>query len=752
MTALAGDRSRRLELACFAALAALTTLQWASLVADPPAARVTVAVLLATGTGAVIAAIARLPGRRQARWALAGAAMAVALGLGLVVVGLPARLLLPGHWDELGSNVSRSLDGLADVPVPYAGADAWTRLVILLAAPLVVGLASFAAFWPTRRRAAGRICALVLLVALYLVAVAWATPGRQLAGGALLLVLVCAWLWLPGIAPGSRLAAVAAIGVAGVLALPVTAAVAPGRGLIDYRHWRLFSANGQSFNWDQTYGPLSWPQKGTGLLEVASDGAHYWKATNLDTFDGTRWTRSTSGGAEPALGEPRALHPKGTAPRPDPEWVNRINLRVRRLSSSFAIGAGTVLALNGTTGRPEADAVWTMNHELGPGDSYTALVYDPKPSVAEMRAAGTAFPTEASRYVSFSLPGTAAVQVPFWSRFGPTSIAGQVGGTPYAGMYDLARRLAQGAPTPYDAARRIELYLRGNYAYRQNVPDHAYPLPAFLAQDRAGYCQQFSGTMALMLRMLGVPSRVAAGFAPGGRDPDHNTFLVDDTDAHDWVEVFFPGIGWVTFDPTPSAAPAATQLADNVLGVTQPGPSSDRGSVLSLSDLRGADTAAPKPAASGGPAAGRPGSGPATAGLIGAGAAAIALGALWAYVLRHRRRSRLSVGELAGAELRELDRALRRLGSPLPAGATLLEAESLLARIAGPPAAAYAAALRDRRYRRPDAAPPGVGERRSLRRALLRAAGPRSALRVLLAIPPGGPRPAPAPTDGGSIP
>ena len=70
--------------------------------------------------------------------------------------------------------------------MPYAGADTWTRLVILLAAPLMVGAAAFAAFWPTRRRAAGRICALVLLVALYLVAVAWARPGRQLAGGALL--------------------------------------------------------------------------------------------------------------------------------------------------------------------------------------------------------------------------------------------------------------------------------------------------------------------------------------------------------------------------------------------------------------------------------------------------------------------------------------------------------------------------------------------------------------------------------------
>src|SRR5262249_27398436 len=147
-----------------------------------------------------------------------------------------------------------------------------------------------------------------------------------------------------------------------------------------------------------------------------------------------------------------------------------------------------------------------------------------------------------------------------------------VQGTPYEAMYGLARQITAGATTPYDAAQRIELYLRDNFQYRQDVPNHAYPLPAFLGEDHAGYCQQFSGTMALMLRMLGIPSRVSTGFAPGGRDPEHNNSLVDDTDAHNWVEVFFPGIGWVTFDPTPPAAPASTQIDDNALGVTDPTP------------------------------------------------------------------------------------------------------------------------------------------------------------------------------------
>jgi hypothetical protein len=99
----------------------------------------------------------------------------------------------------------------------------------------------------------------------------------------------------------------------------------------------------------------------------------------------------------------------------------------------------------------------------------------------------------------------------------------------------------------------------------------------------------------------------------------------------------------------------------------------------------------------------------------------------------------LSPDQLAGAELAELDRALMRIGSPMPPGTTLLRVQGLLDGLAGATAADYASALLERRYRDPDAAPPGLKERRALRRALLRAAGRRSALRVLFAVPPGGP-------------
>jgi transglutaminase-like putative cysteine protease len=743
MSALAVPRPERIELICFAALGIVASLQWASLVADPPAARIVLAVALATTAGAALAAIGRLPRPRATRWALAAAAGVCALCLALVIVGLPARLLLPGHWAELSANLDRSLNGLTDVPVPYAGADVWTRLVILLAAPLMVGVAAFAAFWPRRRRAAGRICALVMLIALYLVAVAWARPERQLAGGALLVLLVCAWLWLPSIDRGRGPAAGFAVAATALVAVPAAALVDPGRALIDYRNWDLLSAHGVSFRWDQSYGPLDWPQKGTLVLEVSSEKSHYWKATNLDTFDGVRWARSAGSSSEPALGEPLKFHPKGTDPSPDTEWVDRINLDVRGLTSDFAIGAGTILALRRAEASPDPDGIWAMNEELHPGSSYTALVYDPKPSPTEMSAAGTAYPSETARYVSFTLSGgpdgARSIDAPFWGPSGPGSIQEQVQGTPYEPMYTLARGLAAGATAPYEVVRRIELYLRENYAYQQDVPNHSYPLPAFLSDDRAGYCQQFSGTMALMLRMLGIPSRVSTGFAPGGRDPDHNDFLVDDTDAHNWVEVFFPGIGWATFEPTPAAAPAATQLNDNTLGVTDPTPSGDTGAERNVPDPRGGNLPAPTPTQGVAATPGGNSPGSATGMLLGVGTGAVTLLALTAYGYRARRRERLRPDELADGELWELDRALDKLGSPLLPGTTLRGAQRLLEEFAGPAAARYAATLEARRYRDPSAAPPGVTERRALRRALLRAAGPRSALRVLRAVPPGGP-------------
>ena len=102
---------------------------------------------------------------------------------------------------------------------------------------------------------------------------------------------------------------------------------------------------------------------------------------------------------------------------------------------------------------------------------------------------------------------------------------------------------------------------RDGFTYSERPPDHEYPLEAFLFEDKIGYCQQFSGAMALMLRMSGIPARVVSGFSPGSLNRDSGEYRVRDLDAHSWVEVYFNDIGWVTFDPTPAGRAGRSRRA-----------------------------------------------------------------------------------------------------------------------------------------------------------------------------------------------
>jgi transglutaminase-like putative cysteine protease len=122
----------------------------------------------------------------------------------------------------------------------------------------------------------------------------------------------------------------------------------------------------------------------------------------------------------------------------------------------------------------------------------------------------------------------------------------------------LARRLARGARTEWEIVTRVERYLLGDgrFRYTTDVPDPGpEPLVEFLLRSHVGYCQQFAGAAALLLRLDGVPARVVSGFATGKQTgPDQYT--VRDLDAHEWIEVYFEGYGWVPFNPTPAEDPA----------------------------------------------------------------------------------------------------------------------------------------------------------------------------------------------------
>src|SRR5581483_5640468 len=187
---------------------------------------------------------------------------------------------------------------------------------------------------------------------------------------------------------------------------------------------------------------------------------------------------------------------------------------------------------------------------------YLTLSIPGDPSAAQTAPApGNGTPGATPVSVAFAPFGnTAAVYSPTTATITPPGPL--LRHSPYARAWALSRRLLAGARTPYDYVVHVERYLHKGFRYDERTAPSAYPLETFLFKTKAGYCQQFAGAMALLLRMGGIPSRVAAGFTTGSYNSGAREWVVADTNAHAWVEAWFPQYGWVRFDPTPAAAPA----------------------------------------------------------------------------------------------------------------------------------------------------------------------------------------------------
>lgn len=128
----------------------------------------------------------------------------------------------------------------------------------------------------------------------------------------------------------------------------------------------------------------------------------------------------------------------------------------------------------------------------------------------------------------------------------------------------LARRLTEKHQSVEAKARAIEEYLRTQYAYTTELPSTTVrdPLAHFLFERKKGHCEYFAGAMAVMLRSVWIPSRIATGYLGGVYNPISGWHAVRARDAHSWVEAWIPGRGWMTFDPTPPApAPSGESYA-----------------------------------------------------------------------------------------------------------------------------------------------------------------------------------------------
>jgi transglutaminase-like putative cysteine protease len=117
----------------------------------------------------------------------------------------------------------------------------------------------------------------------------------------------------------------------------------------------------------------------------------------------------------------------------------------------------------------------------------------------------------------------------------------------------IAQQWTADATSAYDKVLAIQRQFHSvgfRYSTDVDAADDTDALLTFLTQTKTGFCQQYAAAMAVLVRELGIPARVAVGYRPGTLQDD-GTYLVQSTDAHAWVEVFFEGYGWLSFEPTP---------------------------------------------------------------------------------------------------------------------------------------------------------------------------------------------------------
>jgi hypothetical protein len=125
----------------------------------------------------------------------------------------------------------------------------------------------------------------------------------------------------------------------------------------------------------------------------------------------------------------------------------------------------------------------------------------------------------------------------------------------------LALQITAAAPGPYEKAAAMEAYLSSHFGYTLELPKTPVqdPIANFLFERREGHCEYFASSMAVMLRTLGIPSRVINGFSGGEYNYVSSQYVIRASEAHSWVEAYIPGEGWMEFDPTP----AGTGLTDS---------------------------------------------------------------------------------------------------------------------------------------------------------------------------------------------
>ncbi|GAA0651351.1 transglutaminase family protein [Salarchaeum japonicum] len=260
---------------------------------------------------------------------------------------------------------------------------------------------------------------------------------------------------------------------------------------------------------------------------VESEQAEYWRAGVYDRFTGQGWVRATGPDDAGVLDDP-----PGRTERVTQEVTARQPLGVMPAAATPVRVSGADYSVS-AFGNPRPDGA------LDNGDSYTVESAVLNPTTTELRTAGTDYPSDVrDRYLQVPESTSDAVR-------------------------SLTANVTAGAETPYATARAVESWLESNKEYSLSVPTPDGNLVnQFILEQNAGYCVYYASAMTVMLRTQGVPARYVVGYTPGQRVSE-DTWVVRGVDSHAWVEVYFPDVGWVRFDPTPGN-PRETQETQTV--------------------------------------------------------------------------------------------------------------------------------------------------------------------------------------------
>ena len=264
-------------------------------------------------------------------------------------------------------------------------------------------------------------------------------------------------------------------------------------------------------------------QSDTVLFTVQAATPSYWRLTALDEFDGRIWSSART--YRDASGELSGGLEDGHSTTLEQQYT------ILGLSSIWypAAFAPTEISIGGEVRYdPETSSIVTKSGETAEGEQYTVVSQIPNLTPNVLQAANGPAPADISTHYT-ALPANFP-----------------------ADLRQLATDITANGSTVYEKSLLLQNWFRRNFTYDLDVQrGHGInAIESFLAQ-RKGYCEQFAGTFAAFARSLGLPARVAVGFTQGTQGPD-GLFQVEGKHAHAWPEVYFSGIGWVPFEPTPT--------------------------------------------------------------------------------------------------------------------------------------------------------------------------------------------------------